>query len=488
MALWLVIGTTLAGACTVLLLSLGSGAPWSAYDLAVLTGLTTAAVASGQFTFEFPHSTERVNYDVTDVLWIGALLLVEPEIVVVSAALGVLVGHGLRGWATTKVLFNAAQFTVAVAAAGAVLAALGTPDATRPAAWAAALAASLVFHTVNTVAIGTVVALAERVPFRETAGAQVSLLQVVGNASLAVLGALLWQVQPLAVVLLVPPVVLVYLAYRGWLRTWQERDAMRDMARTADEVARSGESGTRLPEPLTQDDANVLAVTLNRMLDRLDDSLQRERRLIRETSHELRTPITIVRGHLEVLGPDPDAQELSETTELVLDELDRMARLVEDMALLARMEDAASLRTGEVPVGRLVSSVAARAEPLLGRPLLLQGQLPSGTVRADEQRLVQALINLVGNAGTHTPDGTPIALSVSRHAHDWRFEVCDEGGGLPPDQELAVFEPFHTGGSRAAGSGLGLAIVLGIARAHGGGAGLDNRPGSGATFWISVPR
>lgn len=488
LSLWLVISGSILGAAAVILSCLRLAMEWDARQWAILVALAVGTAAAAQFQLELPYAKEESSYEVTDILWIGALLLVSSEILLVAVPIGVILGQAVRGWDTVKVLFNAAQHTLGMTAAVAVYLFISPGDVTHPATWLAAVVASIVYHGVNTLAMGTVIALAERTPFSRAAVAPVGLRQAVGNVALAILGALLWSTEPLALVLLVPPVVLMYVAYQAWLRTLQERDAMRDMARTADDVARSGNFATRLPEPPSQDDASVLAITLNRMLARLDGSMQRERRFIRETSHELRTPITIVRGHLEVLGPRPTTQELDETTELVLDELNLMARLVEDMSLLARMEDAASLRYGDVSVEGLITAVAAKVEPLIDRPLTLSLPQNDDVIRADEQRLTQALINLVSNAKAHTPPNTSIALSAVRREKDWLFQVCDDGGGLPPGEEVAAFEPFHTGGTATAGTGLGLAIVAGIAKAHGGAAGVDNRPGQGATFWVSVPR
>ena len=107
-------------------------------------------------------------------------------------------------------------------------------------------------------------------------------------------------------------------------------------------------------------------------------------------------------------------------------------------------------------------------------------------MRADPQRLSQALINLLQNAALHAPGAEPVELRVVGRPGEWRFEVADRGGGIPPGEEERLFRPFNRA-SRAPGSGLGLAIVRGIAEAHGGRAGVDNRPGEGATFWITVP-
>lgn len=224
------------------------------------------------------------------------------------------------------------------------------------------------------------------------------------------------------------------------------------------------------------------------MLDRLEASYRRERRFISEASHELRTPITICRGHLELLDTEPDATELKETVDLVVDELDRMARIVEDMNTLARMEDPASLRRVEIGVDALVADVAAKTALLADGRLRVARSTSGLQVTADAQRLTQALINLVKNAVQHTPEGTLVELRATSRPAQWRFEVADYGGGVPAGSEDAVFQPFCTGTSTRPGNGLGLAIVSGIARAHGGRAGLDNRPGEGATFWLEVPR
>ncbi len=211
-----------------------------------------------------------------------------------------------------------------------------------------------------------------------------------------------------------------------------------------------------------------------------------QREFVHDASHALRDPITICRGHLEVLPPEPAPDELPEAVAMVLGELDRMTRIIDDMAELAYMEDPASLRTGSVDLATFLPEVASKAGPLLDGRLTVAPVAGEGTIRADGQRLTQALINLIKNARDHTPADTPIELRVVSEPAACRFEVADAGGGLSPEEARHVFEPFYKG-SRSDGSGLGLAIVSGIARAHGGAAGLDNRRGIGATFWIRVP-
>ena len=237
--------------------------------------------------------------------------------------------------------------------------------------------------------------------------------------------------------------------------------------------------------------------------EQIEVALQRERDLagqLREVdemkdaflsavSHELRTPITICRGHLEVLEDGAGAVEVRAVKETLVDELALMGRLVEDLATLAQVDDRALLRPEAVSVNCFLYGTAAKAEPILGDRLRVEERGTEGaTLHADPQRLSQALMNLVRNAAQHAGGDGPVHLRATAEQTSLLFEVADCGGGVPPGQEEKLFEPFITGSSSSGGTGLGLAIVRGIARAHGGEAGVENRPGRGATFWIRIPR
>jgi signal transduction histidine kinase len=236
-------------------------------------------------------------------------------------------------------------------------------------------------------------------------------------------------------------------------------------------------------------------------LERIERALHRERyraEQLREldqmkdaflsaASHELRTPITVCRGHLDVMDADAGAAEVRAVTKLVVDELDLMGRLVDDLATLARVDDRAMLSMESLPLDGFLSSVVSTARPLLGSRLLVDSEQTGMTLRADPQRLAQALLNLLQNAARHTRGDGPVRLRVHAEPLSWRFEVADDGGGLPPGEEQLVFEPFRIGSSPTGRTGLGLSIVRGIARAHGGESGVINRPGRGATFWIRIP-
>ena len=205
-------------------------------------------------------------------------------------------------------------------------------------------------------------------------------------------------------------------------------------------------------------------------------------------SHELRTPLTICRGHLDVLEHDADGGDVRAVKETLLDELDLMGRLVEDLTTLARVGDRVLLKVESLPLSDFVSSIVAMAEPILGDRLLVDVQASGATLRADPQRLTQALLNLLQNAAGHAQGHGPVWFRVRAEPGSWRFEVADVGGGVPPGEEQFVFEPFRIASPRTGRTGLGLSIVRGIAQAHDGGSGVVNRPGRGATFWIRIPR
>jgi len=476
----------IAAGLAVLAVRLPELSGWSASDVAVGAGLAAAIVVSERFQLELVYHNQRVLHALTDALWTAALLLVSPSILIVASVAGVLVGQARQGIAPVKAVFNAAQDVLALSAAAAVLALLDPPAVTEPLAWMCAAAAMTANLVVNVGIMGALISLAEDEPFWSAALVPTGLLHTVGNIAIGILGALLWVTEPAALPLLAVPVILTYAAYRGWLQTIQERDWMHETAGEAEGIAASTDLTRRL-EPRADGAVGELVGTLNHMLDRVETAFERERMFVRETSHELRTPITIARGHLEVLGPDPSPLELQETVAIVVDELDRIARLVEDMGTLARMEDPRTLRVDRVALDRFVADVATKALTILDGRLRVAPASQDASVRVDPQRMTQALINLLKNAEEHTSGDGPIDLKVVGEARAWRFEVADAGGGVAPGEEQLVFRPFVSR-KAANGSGLGLAIVSGIARAHGGSAGVENRPGDGATFWVRIPR
>jgi signal transduction histidine kinase len=233
-----------------------------------------------------------------------------------------------------------------------------------------------------------------------------------------------------------------------------------------------------------RDEVAQLAETFNDMLDRLQSAFAQQRRFVDDAGHEFKTPITIVRGHLELLDDDP--VERRETVALVLDELDRMSRIVDDLLTLARWEQPDFLQPGRLEVGALTDDLLAKATALAPRDWRLEARA-EGEAVADRQRLTQAVVQLAQNAVQHTPDGTPIWIGSALLDGALRLWVRDEGPGIPEQEQARIFERFYRSRRSGGGSGLGLAIVEVIARAHRGRIELSSELGRGSTFTVVVP-
>jgi two-component system OmpR family sensor kinase len=235
------------------------------------------------------------------------------------------------------------------------------------------------------------------------------------------------------------------------------------------------------------DEIARLARQFNAMLDRLAAAFAAQRAFVDDAGHELRTPITIVRGHLELMSDDP--VERQETVELVTEELDRMSRIVEDLLLLAKAEQPDFIQIAPVEVAEFTTDVVIRARALGDREWRLDA-CATGEVDADRQRLTQAMLNLARNAHEHTPPDAEVAIGSAWDDEGIRFWVRDNGPGIDAADVDRIFDRFARGSGgrrRSDGAGLGLAIVRSVVDAHGGRVLLDNRPGEGATFTVLLP-
>jgi signal transduction histidine kinase len=265
----------------------------------------------------------------------------------------------------------------------------------------------------------------------------------------------------------------------------------------------------RVEVPDSTDDVAQLAMNFNRMLERLEAGFDNQRRFVHDASHELRTPMTIIRGYLELLrAGDPD--DVDQTRMLLLDELDRMQVLVDDLLILARSGRPDFVTPAWVEADDLLEDVLNRVRVLGERQWRLDAK-PGGLIRADRRRLTQALEQLAANAVKHTSEsdrisvggawvedegGTPqsgrapvareLADPVSRVLEIW---VSDTGTGIPAGDHERIFERFGKGSNSAVseGSGLGLSIVKAIAEAHGGTVLLESEEGKGSRFALRIP-
>jgi signal transduction histidine kinase len=229
------------------------------------------------------------------------------------------------------------------------------------------------------------------------------------------------------------------------------------------------------------------------MLDRLTDAFARQRAFVADASHELRTPLTVIRGQLEVLAaqPSPSGAEVRRVETLVQAELARISRLVDDLLLLAKSEQTEFLRVEAIDLQPFVEQLWDGTSLLADRRFEL-GEIPEGTLRADPDRLAQALRNLIANAVEHTADGDGLVRMRIDQLRGGRlcFLVEDDGPGIPREQRERVFDRFHrTDSARdraSGGTGLGLAIVRAIALAHGGGVSAGCSPEDGARIELVI--
>lgn len=282
----------------------------------------------------------------------------------------------------------------------------------------------------------------------------------------------------------------------SWLVAGRVLAPLRQVRETAETISETDFQG-RI-EVHGRDDVAALAVTFNRMLDRLETAFATQRQFVDDAGHELRTPITIVRGHLETMGEDP--VERAETIALVTDELDRMGRIVNDLLMLAKSQQPDFVVRHDVELMDLVVDALSKAS-MLGPQHWAVDELAEGHITADSQRLTQALMQLAANAVAHTPPDGTIALgsrlSSGLHEHHgphfgtgtlllW---VRDTGEGIALEGQEDIFDRFHRGADvrQTAGAGLGLAIVRSIAEAHGGTVSVASAPGAGATFTLILP-
>lgn len=270
----------------------------------------------------------------------------------------------------------------------------------------------------------------------------------------------------------------------GWLVAGRVLAPVRLLRQTAERV--SGADLTRRIEVSGNDDIAHLARTFNHMLDRLEQGFATQRQFLDDAGHELRTPITVIRGHLDLMGDDPD--DRAETLALVTDELVRMRRIVEDLLLLARSDQPNFLSPTSVELADLTVQVVAKSRALGDRRWGVD-EIAERTVLADDQRLTQALMQLTTNAVEHTGEGDGISVGTAVRDDRVLLWVRDTGAGLPTGDQEKLFDRFSRGGTTRGGSGagLGLAIVRSIARAHGGEVRVRSAPGEGATFTLDLP-
>lgn len=259
-----------------------------------------------------------------------------------------------------------------------------------------------------------------------------------------------------------------------WLLVGRVLRPVAALTRGAAEITTTREAG-RLPVSAAEDEIHRLAVTLNDMLDRLERSSARQRSFVADAAHELRSPLTAIRTQLEVGRAFPESTDWEHVTSEALADVDRLSRLVDDLLLLARLEDGPGPRTGAVDLAVVADEVVARASGPVRR--VGHGSVP---LHGDADALARVVANLVDNATRYARTG--VTVEVIADGTHGRLVVSDDGPGISLADRERVFERFtrldEARSRDAGGSGLGLAIVRELVRAHGGEVWLeDNEPG-----------
>ena len=279
------------------------------------------------------------------------------------------------------------------------------------------------------------------------------------------------------------------------------RYSLRPLERIADtaQAIASGDLTRRVEIATPRTEIGRLGLALNLMLSQLERAFseqlrseQRLRRFVADASHELRTPLTSIRGYAELLGKrGQPAADAAVARRRIHQESVRMSVLVDDLLLLARLDQGRPLEQAPVDLAGVVRDACSDARVVAADRAVTVDVTGATAVIGDEMRLRQVIGNLVRNALVHTPPGSPIEVTVGQSDQEVQVRVADHGPGIPEGEVGRLFEPFFradAGRSRdRGGSGLGLSIVAAVVGAHGGRVRVENTPGGGATFVVELP-
>jgi two-component system OmpR family sensor kinase len=284
-----------------------------------------------------------------------------------------------------------------------------------------------------------------------------------------------------------------------WLLVRRGMRPLERMGATARSIA-AGNLGRRVSPSNDRTEVGQLGLALNGMLSQIERAFaerdvteQKLRHFVSDASHELRTPLTSMRGYAELLQRNPDMtrDDVLLAIRRIEDETKRMGLLVDDLLLLARLDQGRPLDRAPVDLTSMVNdavSDARAADP--GRAVIAHIETPI-VVTGDDLRLRQAVANLIRNALVHTPAGSPVEVALYAHDGHAVIDVIDHGAGVPDAQRERIFERFHRSDPLRSrdqgGSGLGLSIATAVVGAHGGRISVTDTPGGGATFRIEVP-
>jgi len=264
------------------------------------------------------------------------------------------------------------------------------------------------------------------------------------------------------------------------------------LVRTARSIEASSDLTRRVGYKGPLDEIGELATTFDHMIEHLDQVFHSQKDFVADASHELRGPLTVIRGNLDLLRRNLSEEDRGESVRAIQQETARMVKIVDDLLLLAEVQSTQPAQEQEVALKEIVLEEASRARTLAGKQEIVIGRQEDLVITGDTQRLKQLLANLVDNAIKATSEQGTITLSLFKDGEWARLEVADTGIGINPEHLTHLFDRFYRvdkARSRVSGgTGLGLAIVKGIAEQHGGKVSATSEPGKGSTFsvWLKL--
>jgi two-component system, OmpR family, sensor kinase len=261
---------------------------------------------------------------------------------------------------------------------------------------------------------------------------------------------------------------------------------------TASKIEENSDLNRRVGYRGPGDEIGQLAITFDRMIERLEKTFESQKRFVADASHELRTPLTVIQGNLDLLKRNMSEEDRKESFKAIESEAKRMAKISNDLLFLAEVESGQDLKKETIPLKRIIGEELKRAESMAGNRKIKLGKMEDLTVTGDSYKLSQVLGNLMDNAIKYTQDGGDITLSTYQDGGWARLDITDTGIGIAPENLSHLFDRFYRVDKARSrdrgGTGLGLAIVKGIVEQHGGKVTVSSQPGKGTTFsvWLKL--
>jgi signal transduction histidine kinase len=324
-----------------------------------------------------------------------------------------------------------------------------------------------------------------RIPIQDGSGHVAGIL-VMGAAQSKVVNHAVWNL--LKGIGAASAIGLVFATGLGLFAVRRTLRPLEEMSSEVETIQETDDLSKRLSGRGPRDEVGRLAEGFDRMLGRLQEAFMSQRRFLSDASHELRTPMTVVRGQLELLAMDVESLPGRRSMSIAIEELDRMGRIVEDLLLLARLDEGMALARDSVEVELVVGEALLRAMLSAGD---VSVHIPQELcILGDADRLLQVLTNLITNAVRHGRNA-PIAVTGRQEGDFVKIQVSDRGPGIGPEDLPHVFERLYRGSKARSespgGAGLGLAIALSLVKAMGGTIDVDSQLGVGTTFTVTLP-